>query len=287
MNTDKIITVFGSTGTQGNAVARKLIQEGWQVRAVTREPKSTKAQALAELGAEIVMADFEDFASLTKALKDVYGVYSVQPVLTKPGNLGEARWGIAVADAAWTAQVQHFIYGSAVIGRGKRVLGLGSKRAIEERIAELSLPTTILRPVFFMENLNTHFPVETEDGQSRLTIPFPANKKLQMVSVADIAKAAALAFSDPQTYIGKSIEIVGDALTLDEMAAAWSKASGTKCSAASIPIDTLAEFWPEGEQLFRFVCEGGCDIDISKVSNDFTPMSFSEWLKYSDVVKKS
>jgi uncharacterized protein YbjT (DUF2867 family) len=103
MNTNRVITVFGATGTQGRTVARKLLQEGWQVRAVTRDPRSVKAQALSDLGADIISADFDDFASLVKALEDAYGVYSVQPALTTPGDIGQARWGIAVADAAWTA----------------------------------------------------------------------------------------------------------------------------------------------------------------------------------------
>jgi len=32
MNPDKIITVFGASGTQGNTVAKRLLQEGWQIR---------------------------------------------------------------------------------------------------------------------------------------------------------------------------------------------------------------------------------------------------------------
>ena len=88
MNSNRLITVFGATGTQGNAVAKKLLQEGWQVRAVTRDPRSAKAQALSDLGADIISADFDDFASLVKALENAYGVYSVQPALT---TLGDSR----------------------------------------------------------------------------------------------------------------------------------------------------------------------------------------------------
>jgi uncharacterized protein YbjT (DUF2867 family) len=279
MNSNRLITVFGATGTQGNAVAKKLLQEGWQVRAVTRTPGSAKAQALSDLGAEIILADFDDFASLVKALENAYGVYSVQPALTTPGDIGQARWGIAVADAAWTVQVQHFVYASAVIDRAKGVLGLGSKRAIEERIAELSLPATILRPVFFMENLTTYFPIRSEAEQLNLSIPFPPDRKLQIVAVEDIAQVAASAFSNPQIYLGQAIEIVGDAMTLDEMAAAWSQVAGHKCSAESIPLDTLAQFWSQGVPLFHFISEGGCDVDGTAMSQETARLSFIEWLQ--------
>jgi uncharacterized protein YbjT (DUF2867 family) len=283
MNSNRLITVFGATGTQGNAVAKKLLQEGWQVRAVTRTPRSAKAQALSDLGAEIILADFDDFALLVKALENTYGVYSVQPALTTPGDIGQARWGIAVADAAWTVQVQHFVYASAVIDRAKGILGLGSKRAIEERIAELSLPTTILRPVFFMENLTTYFPIRSEAEQLNLSIPFPPDRKLQIVAVEDISQVAASAFSNPQIYLGQAIEIVGDAMTLNEMAASWSQVAGHKCSAESIPLDTLAQFWSQGVPLFRFIGEGGCDVDVTAMSQGAARLSFIEWLRRAGI----
>jgi uncharacterized protein YbjT (DUF2867 family) len=281
MNPDKIITVFGATGTQGNAVAKRLLQAGWRIRAVTRDPKSAKAQTLSELGAELMMADFDDFASLVKVLENSYGVYSVQPALTTPGDVGQARWGIAVADAAWTVQVQHFVYASAVVDRAKGILGLGSKRAIEERIVELSLPATILRPVFFMENLTTYFPLRSEANQLNLSIPFPPDRKLQMVAVENIAQVAASAFSDPQIYLGQAIEIVGDAMTLDEMAVAWENIAGRKCGAMSVPLETLAQFWSQGVPLFRFIGEGGCDVDIAVNSKEAAKLSFTEWLQHT------
>jgi uncharacterized protein YbjT (DUF2867 family) len=284
MNSDKLITVFGATGTQGNAVAKKLLQEGWRVRAVTRDPKSTKAQALSELGADIVSANFDDFASLVKVLENAYGVYSVQPALTTPGDVGQARWGIAVADAAWTVQVQHFVYASAVIDRAKGIPGLGSKRAVEERIAELLLPATILRPGFFMENLTTYFPVRSDADELTLSIPFPLDRKLQMVAVDDIAEVAAEVFANPQNYLRQAIEIVGDAMMLDEMAASWSKILGRKCKAASIPLDTLAQFWSQGVPLFRFIGEGGCDVDVTTISKGIARLSFTEWLQRAGIV---
>lgn len=287
MNANRLITVFGATGTQGNAVARRLLQEGWQVRAVTRDPWSAKSQALLNLGAEIVTADFNDFDSLIKVLENAYGVYSVQPALITPEDIGQAQWGIAVVDAAWTVQVQHFVYASAVIDRAKGILGLGSKRAVEERIAELLLPTTILRPVFFMENLTTYFPVRSEADELTLSIPFPSDRKLQMVAIDDVAEVAARAFANPKNYIGQAIEIVGDAMTLNEMAAAWSQIAGRKCNAVSIPLDTLAQFWAQGVPLFRFIGEGGCDVDIAAISSGDERLSFTEWLQRTGIVTVS
>ncbi len=251
---------------------------------MTRDPRSAKAQALSELGADIVAANFDDFTSVVKALENAYGVYSVQPALTTPGDIGQARWGIAVAEAAWTAQVQHFVYASAVVDRAKGILGLGSKRAVEERIAELSLPATILRPVFFMENLTTYFPVRLETDELTLSIPFPVDRKLQMVAIDTIAEVAAEAFANPQSFLGQAIDIVGDAMTLNEMAASWSEIAGRKCNAVSIPLDILAQFWSQGVPLFRFIGEGGCDVDVAAMPKGVARLSFIQWLQRTGIV---
>ena len=43
---EKVILVTGATGKQGGAAARHLIKNGWQVRALTRDPFKMSARAL-------------------------------------------------------------------------------------------------------------------------------------------------------------------------------------------------------------------------------------------------
>lgn len=71
---DTPILVTGATGHQGGAVTRHLLADGWPVRALTRDPTSAKAQALAALGAEVVQGDMGNPASLRPHLDRVYGV---------------------------------------------------------------------------------------------------------------------------------------------------------------------------------------------------------------------
>ena len=44
------VVVTGSTGKQGGAVARGLLERGHNVRAVTRDPNSIQAKLLAKAG---------------------------------------------------------------------------------------------------------------------------------------------------------------------------------------------------------------------------------------------
>jgi len=100
---DKIIAVTGATGQQGGVVARKLLADGWKVRALTRDVDKRAAQELASLGAETFPGDMEDRAQLDAAFNGAYGVFSVQNFwLPNVGFEGETRQGKNVAEAART-----------------------------------------------------------------------------------------------------------------------------------------------------------------------------------------
>ena len=66
---NKIIAVTGATGQQGNAVAKKLLADGWKVRALTRDINKPAAQELKALGAELVAGDMDNRAELDAALR--------------------------------------------------------------------------------------------------------------------------------------------------------------------------------------------------------------------------
>ncbi|MGN9788629.1 NmrA family NAD(P)-binding protein [Nonomuraea sp. ZG12] len=111
----KTIVVVGATGLQGRAVTAQLLADGWQVRAMTRDPKAAAARALAQAGAELVRAEMDDLASLIAAAEGAYGLFSVQPTVGSPGTPAgfsaedEVRWGRNVADAAHAAGVRHLV----------------------------------------------------------------------------------------------------------------------------------------------------------------------------------
>ncbi len=62
----KTVLVTGATGLLGGAVAKMLLKEGYQVRAMTRD--LPRAQSLANLGAEVVQAYMTDLLSLERAV---------------------------------------------------------------------------------------------------------------------------------------------------------------------------------------------------------------------------
>lgn len=225
-NHNKTILVTGATGQQGSAVTKHLLKNGWPVSALVRDPAKPAAQALAKQGAKLVKGDMNDRASLDAALKDVYGVFSVQNYwLPEVGAEGEVRQGKNVADAAQAAGVKHFVYSS--VGAAHRGMGqkhFTTKWEIEQYIQKLGLPYTILRPAAFMENYKWSRPqilngTFTSTGQR-------AAKGRQLIAVDDIGAFAALAFEKPQEFLGKTIELSGDELTEQQIADTFAKVIG-------------------------------------------------------------
>lgn len=252
MTDQKIILVLGGTGNQGGATARELLSRGWSVRALVRDPDKPEAQALKELGAVLVRGDLEDVASLRAAAEGVYGIFSVQALAYEPETLAaEVRHGKAVADVAKEAGVTHFVYSS--VGGAERGTGIDhfeSKAEIERHIKALGLPATILRPVFFMNNL-LHF--ADAEGERVMSLPVEPDKPMQFIASDDIGVFAADAFDRPAEFIGREIEIAGDEITFPQVAEVYERITGTPSRLEATPIE---------ERMFEWFAEEGYQADI-------------------------
>jgi len=223
---NEIISVTGATGQQGRAVAKKLLADGWKVRALTRDPNKPAAQELKSLGAEVVPGDMDKPAELDAAFKGAYGVFSVQNFwLPNVGFEGEVKQGKAVADAAKAAGVQHLVYSS--VGSAHRGMGqkhFESKWIIEQYIHGLDIPHTILRPVAFMDNYNWSR-AQILNG-AFIGMGLRPDKGIQIIAVEDIGVFVALAIANRNLYLGNTIELAGDELTELQIADTFSKVIG-------------------------------------------------------------
>ncbi|MET9535603.1 NmrA/HSCARG family protein [Streptomyces sp. NPDC006649] len=259
---EAVIVVFGGTGRQGGAVARELLRRGRKVRAVVRDTESAGARALEQLGAALVKGDMEDPQSLDTALQGARGVYSVQTFEGPDGSAGEIRQGKAVADAAKRAGTAHFVYGS--VGGAERSSGVEhfeSKGEIERYITELGLPATVLRPTMFLSNFAGMGPALV-DGELVLTIALDPATVLQMIAVEDIGVFAADAFEDPEHYVGRQIEIAGDALSGPEMAEVFARVSGVPTRFQELPIEEIRKFSEEAAVMFDWFNKEGYKADL-------------------------
>ncbi|GAC1632488.1 MAG: NmrA/HSCARG family protein [Chloroflexota bacterium] len=281
MNDDSTtILVTGSTGQQGGAVARHLLARGRKVRALTRDTSKPAAQALAAAGAEVVQGDLEDRASLDRALQGVHGVFSVQNFF-EAGPEGETRQGKLLADAGKAAGVRHFVY-SSVGGadRESRIPHFESKAEIERHVKALGVPYTIVQPVYFMDNFNTYAaPTPGDDGTLQLAMALPADRTLQLIATDDIGAIVALVFERPQEFLGRSIELAGDELTIPQVAEAMSRATGKTIRFVPLPLEVVRGFSEDLALMFQWFTDKGYQADIPSLRTLYPGLTdFTTWL---------
>lgn len=233
---DKTLLVLGATGRQGGATARHLLKKGFPVRALVRDPHSAGARALAEAGAELCTGNMDDRASLAAAVEGMYGVFSVQPFIT-PASEIELRWAKNVVEAAKAAGIRHFVYASVQSADEiAKIDGDSTKWKIEEYLRELKVPYTVLRPSMFMDDL-----VGPRYGvpEGRFAFAGQAHIAIGLIAADDIGAFAALAFEKPMDYLGRTIELGGDALTPPQIATALSRHFNSLIEFVPIPLETV------------------------------------------------
>jgi len=278
------ILVTGATGQQGGAVARELLAHGYRVRALTRKPDGEKAQALAKLGAEVVRGDLDDTASLQKAVKGVWGVFSVQNTW-EAGVEKEELQGKRFAEISKKSGVQHFVYSS--VGSAHRNTGIphfDNKWRVEETVRSLNFPShTILRPVFFMENfVSPWFKPALDEG--RLAVGIKSSTVLQMIAVEDIGRYGAWVFENHGELNGSAVDIAGDACTMPQAAGIIGSAIGKKIEFSQTPIEDVRKFSEDFAIMLEWFDAVGYNVDIGDLAREsgIRPTSLAEWAQKID-----
>jgi len=282
VNTDKTVLVTGATGRQGGAVIRHMLSKGWKLRALTRNSNSQAARGLANQGLEMAQGDLEDPASLERAVRGVYGVYSVQDFWAV-GARREVQQGKNLANAAREAGVEHFVYSS--VGGAERNSGIDhweSKWEVEKHILKLGLPATMLRPAAFMENYYIDR-VEVGILKGKLMDPIRPDKPYQTIATDDIGAFAALAFERPRDFIGLELEIAGSELTNPEAAQVFSRVLGKPVKFQKLPMPMVwMVLGKEFYQMFRWFNVAGFKAEIEELRRRYPEVrlqTLEEWLR--------
>ncbi|MFI5841357.1 NmrA/HSCARG family protein [Catenuloplanes sp. NPDC051500] len=235
------IAVFGATGQQGGAVVDALLDQEARVRALVRDPRSGRAQALAARGVELAAVRADDPASLAAALATVEGFYVMTPAADSLEEVeAEIRVGTALVDAAVEAGVPHVVFNS-VFGadRESGVPHHDSKHLIEEHLRKSGLRAVMVRPTAFMENFASVMAPSLEHGEIVLRLPLPEDVALKMVSIRDIGRVAAALLLGTAEAPGGVVELVGDELTGPQIAAAFGARAGLPARYEALPLSVL------------------------------------------------
>lgn len=302
----KIITIFGATGAQGGGLARAILNDKnseFAVRAVTRNPRSDKAQQLAQVGAEVIAADIDDKASVRHAVEGAYGAYCVTFYWAHLNPEREYAEAESMAEAAKEAGLQHVIWSTLedtrkwvplddnrmpTINDKYKVPHFDAKGAADQLFINLQVPVTFLLAAFYWENFIYFGSGPKKGADNKLYLTFPLNdKKMAGIASEDIGKCAYGIFKRGKEMIGQRIGIAGEHLTGHQMAAAMSKALGREVIYNNVSPETFRSFdFPAADDLgnmFQFyrdfdnVCNGIRDVGISRELNPELK-SFQQWL---------
>lgn len=303
----KIITVLGATGAQGGGLVRAIMNDpsgGFIARAVTRDPKSDKAKALAALGAEVVAANVDDEASLHVAMAGAYGAYCVTFFWDHFSAEKEIAEAAAMARAARSAGLKHVIWSTLEDSRkwiplsdprmptlhGKyKVPHFDGKGEANAHFTKAGVPTTFFYTSFYWENL-IYFgmgPRKGPDGKLVFALPM-GDRKLPGIAADDIGRCAYGVFQRGAEFIGKSVGVAGEHHTGAQMAAALGQAIGQPVSHYPMPFDEYRKLgFPGADDLgnmFQFnhdFADDFCGARPIELSRSLNPalQDFATWLR--------
>jgi dihydroflavonol-4-reductase len=266
--------VTGATGFVGAAVARALLLEGWQIRALVRQ--GSDRRNLTALAAEPVVGDLTDSASLERAVEGCEAVFHVAADyrLWAPEPEQLYRTNVEgtgkLLDAARRAGVRRVVYTSSVatiglpgegrpgtedtpvsladmIGHYKRSKFLAEERAREAAAAGAPVvivnPSTPIGPGDVKPTPTGQIVLDAARGRT----PAYVDTGLNIVHVDDVAAGHLMAFH--RGRVGERYILGGEDMTLRQILTAIAQLVGRRPPrvrlphAAVLPIAYVSELY--------------------------------------------
>jgi uncharacterized protein YbjT (DUF2867 family) len=228
--------ITGITGKVGGAVARHLLAAGRPVRAVLRN--AGKAKAWTDLGCDVALADMTDADALTAAFRDAEAVFILPPPVFDPApGFPEIRAVIAAVMAALAAARPARVVHLSTIGAQSHQPNLLSQQSlVEQALRQGTVPVTILRPAWFMENFAWDVDNARDEGVLRSFLQ-PLDRAIPMAATADIARAAADLLMQAGSK-GRVVELKSADVSPYAAAAIFAKTLGRDVQAQAVPRET-------------------------------------------------
>jgi NAD(P)H dehydrogenase (quinone) len=293
-NSSPKILVHGANSAQGIPVVSRLLREGYRVRAFVRDRE--KAQSLySENVVEIATGTLEDRDSLKRAHEGIDRVFLVLPL--------EYRFDLATTqghnaiDAARDAGVQLLVFNTStsIPHQITDAAAFEIKRGLEQYLRQSGVPSIVLRPPLYMDNLAAPWSLPSIVHQRVVAYPLPHTVKIPWISLDDAAALAVTALARPE-LAGSTFDIGGsEAVNGQEIAERFTKVLGRSFIYQEIPIDTFeaglnqAFGEPTGTEIAKIYRwrtthpeDGVVDMGtvLQKLPVQLT--AFEQWIRHSD-----
>lgn len=229
-----MFVITGITGKVGAIAARILLDRGQSVRAVVRDRH--KANEWIERGCEVAeVPAMDDVPALIAALAKADGVFLLNPPNydPAPGFPDTHCVAAAFAEALEATRPKQAVFLSSIGAQSPDFNLLNNAAIVEAALRSSSVPVTMLRPAWFMENAAGDVDA-ARLGEIHSYLQ-PLDRRLPMVSVRDIGRVVADLLMDTQA-VSSVIELEGpERYSPIDLAGVFSKVLARSVSVSAIP----------------------------------------------------
>jgi uncharacterized protein YbjT (DUF2867 family) len=276
-----MILVAGSTGGLGSEIVRLLRERGESVRGLVRKTSAPeKVSRLRDLGAEPVVGDLKDRASLDAGVRGVKTVISTVTVITTAQegdsfDSTDSAGNISLIDAARAAGAEHFVYISFDYSQFPSTPLTQAKAAVEEHLIASGIAYTILRPSLFMDVwLGPHLFSDLSSGQAK--IYGSGTGRIPYIASGDVAKVAVWAATEPSA---RNVVITfggPEAISQREVVETFEDTLGKPLIVTEVPEQVLEVQWQSAqnpfEKTFAGLMLGVARLNMDDQTNDELPV---------------
>ncbi len=207
-NPNLVTGAAGRVGAVGRTVTELLLKEGKAVRAMVRH-EDERAQALRNMGAEVVAGDLLDLDSMHRAIAGCETMY----------------FGMSISDTYLAATVN-----AAAVAKHygvKAFINMSQMTVAQMSITETTaspqhklhwlaeqalnwsgLPVVHVRPTVLLDGFFLVFTSDSVREANQIRLPF-GEGKTSPIAVEDVARVIAALLADPQPHIGKIYHLTG------------------------------------------------------------------------------
>jgi len=228
----------GRVGAIGRTVTELLLKQGKAVRAMVRN-EDGRAQALRDMGADVVVGDLLDLDSMHRAIAGCESMY----------------FGMSVSDTYLAATVN-----AAAVAKHhcvKAFVNMSQMTLAQMSITETTpspqhklhwlaeqalnwsgLPVVHVRPTVLLEGFFLILTPESVRQTNQIRLPF-GEGKTSPVAVIDVARVLAVLLADPQPHLGKIYHLTGpQSENMHFYAQEYSNALGRTIAFQDIPVES-------------------------------------------------